>query len=126
MDEIPIRVLKNNIEKGGSYPTQAMKRIGTIWTSTWASNGKPVNWKSAPFQAHYRGFQIHACQSQTHHNHNHNDEEEEEEECHSSKFWWNHEKYWTLDSLQLEAYNKVRNQYMNYDYCSKSKNPECL
>ncbi|KAJ1417161.1 Xyloglucan endo-transglycosylase, C-terminal [Sesbania bispinosa] len=116
VDNIPIRVFKNTTEKGGSYPTQAMRIMATIWSSTWASNGAPVNWTNAPFEAHYRGFAINACQTQN----------TSDQQCHSSEFWWNTDKYWSLNSLQKQAYNNVRSKYLHYDYCTKNfQSPEC-
>lgn len=94
MDEIPVRVFKNTTEKGGSFPTQAMNIIGSIWNSTWASGGAPVNWSDAPFVANYRGFGINGCQTNT----------KSDPQCNdASKFWWNAEKYWSLDAAQMKA-----------------------
>jgi len=117
VDDTPIRVFKNTTNKGGRYPTQAMKIIASIWNDTWASNGVPVNWKDAPFEAHYRGFGIDACQAQSTIN---------TQECKSPKYWWNGEKFWELNPQKKQAYKNVRNKYLIYDYCAKqSHSPEC-
>lgn len=116
VDSTPIRVFKNTTEKGGSYITQDMKIIATIWTASWASHGIPVNWTDAPFEAHYRGFGISGCQIQN----------TSDPECKSSKFWWNAEKFWSLDPTQKQAYKNLRSKYLGYDYCSKiTQIPEC-
>ncbi|KAI4331907.1 hypothetical protein L6164_016855 [Bauhinia variegata] len=116
VDRIPIRVFKNATKYGGAYPTKAMNIFATIWTGTWASHGMPVNWTDAPFEAHYRGFDITAC----------NTHDNNEQDCLSnSKFWWNQKQYWSLNSDQQEAYENVRSKYLYYDYCTKPNYPEC-
>ncbi|KAG4913883.1 hypothetical protein JHK85_055273 [Glycine max] len=64
LDDTPIRVFKNTTTKGGSYPTKAMRIVATRWTSPWASHRVPVNWNDAPFEAHYQGLGLDACQNQ--------------------------------------------------------------
>ncbi|XP_061371936.1 putative xyloglucan endotransglucosylase/hydrolase protein 1 [Gastrolobium bilobum] len=116
VDDTPIRVFKNTTSKGGSFPTQTLRIMATIWTSTWASGGLPVKWSDAPFEAHYKGFGINnACQTQNTY----------DQECYSSKYWWNADKYQKLNPLQQQAYNNVRKKYLNYDYCTKIQSPEC-
>jgi len=116
VDNIPIRVFKNTTDKGSSYPTQAMKIYATIWSSPWGSGGVPINWNEAPFEAHYRGFGINACQSQS----------PNIEQCNSFRYWWNTENYWELNFDQKQAYNNVRSKYLIYDYCAKQpESPEC-
>ncbi|KAJ7973309.1 Xyloglucan endotransglucosylase/hydrolase [Quillaja saponaria] len=115
VDNIPIRVFKNKTSSGGSFPTQPMNIIGTIWNApAWIGQ---VNWADAPFQAHYKGFGISGCQTQT----------TNDPQCQSSNLWWNEEKYWKLDSAQQKEYENVRSKYLVYDYCSKiaSSSPEC-
>ncbi|KAL7235286.1 hypothetical protein ACSBR1_018729 [Camellia fascicularis] len=54
VDNIPIRVFKNNIKIGVSYPTNPMQIVGSIWQSDWiAGGGNKSNWTQAPFEAHY-------------------------------------------------------------------------
>lgn len=116
MDEIPIRVFKNTTNKGGRYVTKAMMIDATIWTNTWGSGGIPINWNDAPFQAHYKGFDINGCQAQS----------TNMTQCTSSTYWWNHENFWKLNDQQIKAYKNVRAKYLIYDYCSKQpQNPEC-
>ncbi|CAJ2672311.1 unnamed protein product [Trifolium pratense] len=110
VDGTPIRVFKNSKDKGGSYRTQAMKVYATIWTNPWGSNGVPINWNDAPFEAHYRSFGINACQAQS----------TNLQPCnYSSKYWWNAQKFLELNPLQKQAYNNVRNIYLFYNYCTK-------
>ncbi|XP_004494960.1 putative xyloglucan endotransglucosylase/hydrolase protein 1 [Cicer arietinum] len=114
VDNIPIRVFKNTTQKGGKFPTQAMKILATIWSGTWASHGVPANWNDAPFEANYIGFRVNACQVPSN------------QQCDSSMFWWNAHKFWDLNSRQKQALNNVRTQFLLYDYCTKSfHNPEC-
>ena len=116
MGEIPIRVFKNTTNKGGRYVTKAMMIDATIWTNTWGSGGIPINWNDAPFQAHYKGFDINGCQAQS----------TNMTQCTSSTYWWNHENFWKLNDQQIKAYKNVRAKYLIYDYCSNQpQNPEC-
>ncbi|TKY61544.1 putative xyloglucan endotransglucosylase/hydrolase protein 1 [Spatholobus suberectus] len=67
-----------------------------IMATLWAFNGAPVDWNDAPFEAHYQGFGIDACQIQ-------------KQECHFSKLlWWNAKEYQSQNSHQKQAYNNVR------------------
>ncbi|KAK7258962.1 hypothetical protein RIF29_24555 [Crotalaria pallida] len=119
VDNTPIRVFKNTTSKGGHYPTLGMQIVATIWTSPWASNGTKVNWNDAPFEAHYRGFNINGCQVQ-------NGISNQECNWSNSNYWWNEKKFWSLNPSQQRAYNNVRSKYLNYDWCTKDKgNPEC-
>ncbi|KAF5930579.1 hypothetical protein HYC85_031452 [Camellia sinensis] len=125
VDNIPIRVFKNNTNIGVSYPTQPMQMEASLWDGdSWATVGgqTKTNWSYAPFKAHFQGFNIDGCPAQDSSN---------IQQCYSSKFWWNGDKYWTLDSTQQNAYENVKNKYMNYDYCSDRPRypnpaPECL
>ncbi|XP_021291831.1 xyloglucan endotransglucosylase/hydrolase protein 2-like [Herrania umbratica] len=107
VDETPLRVFKNITDSGVGYPTQPMRVEGTIWSADWASNGKPVNWSSAPFQANYQWFGIDGCQAQT----------LNPQQCHSPDLFWNGQKFWDLDANQRKAYENVRNKFLKYDYC---------
>lgn len=62
VDNIPIRVFKNNTRLGARYPSQEMSVEGSIWNGeSWASSGKKIEWSQAPFQAHYQEFGIYGC-----------------------------------------------------------------
>ncbi|KAK6145103.1 hypothetical protein DH2020_021923 [Rehmannia glutinosa] len=125
VDNIPIRVFKNNTKIGVMYPKQAMQIEGSLWDgSDWATDGgqTKVNWSAAPFHAHFQDFNVDAGPLKTSNNINEN--------CYASDYWWNQKKYWTLDHNQQKEYEKVRAKYMNYDYCDDRERhpttpPEC-
>ncbi|CAL5427213.1 unnamed protein product [Camellia sinensis] len=101
VDNIPIRVFKNNTNIGVSYPTQPMQMEASLWDGdSWATDGgqTKTNWSYAPFKAHFQGFDIDGCPAQDSSN---------IQQCYSSKFWWNGDKYWTLDSTQQNAYMRM-------------------
>ncbi|KAH7578573.1 hypothetical protein JRO89_XS01G0400600 [Xanthoceras sorbifolium] len=117
VDEVPIRVFKNNTEKGVSYPSKPMNIMASVWESQWA--GK-IDWRQAPFQAHYQGFHVDGCILNDLHI----------PKCYSSKYWWNHMENWKLNPTQQRSYKIVRNKYLTYDYCSDrsrypKRPPEC-
>ncbi|TYJ23755.1 hypothetical protein E1A91_A08G214300v1 [Gossypium mustelinum] len=129
VDDIPIRVFKNNTNIGVGYPSQAMKIEVSLWDGdSWATDGgqTKINWSMAPFKAHFQGFDISGCPKTDSNNNNNNNED-----CFLPEHWWNSEKYWTLDSKQKTDLKNVRKKYMNYDYCSDRNRypvspPECL
>ncbi|XVF81208.1 hypothetical protein PTKIN_Ptkin15bG0137600 [Pterospermum kingtungense] len=131
VDNIPIRVFKNNKNIGVGYPSQPMKIEASLWDGdSWATDGgqTKTNWSMAPFKAHFQGFDISGCSTieQKHSKHSVGDGE-----CFSPKYWWNSEKYWKLDSKQQGQLENVRKEYMNYDYCADRPRypvppPECL
>ncbi|KAK7373623.1 hypothetical protein VNO80_07038 [Phaseolus coccineus] len=109
VDEIPIRVFKNNSEVGVSFPWQEMHVTGSIWNGEpWASNGKRIDWNQAPFTAHFESFNIQGCQTQNHNKF----------VCYSPYLWWNDHKHWQLNPHQQKAYQYVRKKHLVYDYCS--------
>ncbi|KAM4107670.1 hypothetical protein ACJW30_04G162100 [Castanea mollissima] len=116
VDDIPIRVFKNNAKLGVSYPSKPMRVIGSLWNpESWASNGIKTDWSQAPFKAKFQDFNIHGCTLQTRGNKN----------CHSSKLWWNGKKYQSLNVREQRAYQNVRRKYITYDYCSdRSRHPK--
>ncbi|KAK7293129.1 hypothetical protein RJT34_15990 [Clitoria ternatea] len=109
VDEIPIRVFKNNSNMGVSFPSKQMHITASIWNGEpWASNGKNINWRQAPFSAQFQHFNIHGCQTQN----------SNKEACYSSHLWWNDQKHWALNPQQQRAYQDVRKKHLLYDYCS--------
>ncbi|XP_073147498.1 xyloglucan endotransglucosylase/hydrolase protein 2-like [Henckelia pumila] len=121
VDDIPIRIFKNNTNIGVMYPTQGMTLEGSLWDGdSWATDGgqTKTNWSHAPFTANFQGFGVGGCPISSAH-------------CYSSElYWWNREKFWTLDHVQREEYQQVRMKYMNYDYCADRSRfpkppPEC-
>ncbi|CAL2280191.1 unnamed protein product [Prunus armeniaca] len=107
IDDTPIRVFNNYTNLGVPYPTQPMRIEATLWNGDWASPQK-INWAYAPFRAHYQGFDISGCSTQS----------SNVEECYKSNYWWNNRNYWELNPIQKQAYENVRKKYMNYDYCN--------
>ncbi|XP_048138625.1 xyloglucan endotransglucosylase/hydrolase protein 2-like [Rhodamnia argentea] len=123
VDKIPIRVFKNLGIKG-TYPTQAMQVVGTIWNAEdWA--GK-IDWSKAPFTAHFQGFDINGCVVPDvldpgsfrgcYYNHR--------------NAWWSWRANQTLTRRQGMQYRNVRRKYLDYDYCSDRTRypvpfPEC-
>ncbi|KAM3731602.1 hypothetical protein ACB098_12G176400 [Castanea mollissima] len=125
VDNVPIRVFKNNKNIGVDYPSQPMHIEASLWDGdSWATDGgqTKINWTHAPFNAHFQGFGIAGCPVQN---------SSDIQQCYSSKYWWNLEKYWKLDHRQQREYENVRKKYMNYDYCSDRPRyptppPECF
>ncbi|XP_075648699.1 xyloglucan endotransglucosylase/hydrolase protein 2-like [Castanea sativa] len=125
VDNVPIRVFKNNKNIGVDYPSQLMHIEASLWDGdSWATDGgqTKINWTYAPFNAHFQGFGIGGCPVQN---------SSDIQQCYSSKYWWNLEKYWKLDHRQQRDYENVRKKYMNYDYCSDRPRyptppPECF
>ncbi|XP_011024647.1 PREDICTED: xyloglucan endotransglucosylase/hydrolase protein 2-like [Populus euphratica] len=124
VDDTPIRVFKNHTNIGVSYPSQPMQIEASLWNGdSWATDGgqTKTNWSHAPFQAHFQGFDINGCSDH---------QEPNVEPCYSTSYWWNTQKYWTLDSAHQRAYENVRKKYLTYDYCSDRPRyptppPEC-
>ncbi|XP_019463146.1 PREDICTED: putative xyloglucan endotransglucosylase/hydrolase protein 1 [Lupinus angustifolius] len=105
VDNMPIRVYKNNNSFGVRYPSMPMLLEGSIWNGeSWASGGRKIDWSKAPFQLQYEGFKINGCES-------------ENKECYSNTFWWNIGEYLDLTPHDKRVYKYVRKNYMYYDYC---------
>ncbi|XP_059315611.1 xyloglucan endotransglucosylase/hydrolase protein 2-like [Lycium ferocissimum] len=120
VDEIPIRVYKNNSHRGVGYPSQPMQSEATIWNGeTWATdNGSAkINWSNSPFTAQFQGFNIEGCTSSN------------GIKCNSTKFWWNSKQFWKLNHSQEKSYKDIRSKHMVYDYCKDTNRfqttPEC-
>jgi xyloglucan:xyloglucosyl transferase len=116
VDDMPIRVFKNNTKIGVGYPSQPMQVEGSLWNGEgWASDGRKTDWSQAPFKAYFQKFNVDGCVLQTF----------DTMQCNSSTFWWNSEKLQTLDEQEQRDYERVRKQYMSYDYCSdRSRYPQ--
>ena len=108
VDNIPIRVYENLTKYGAGYLSKEMFVYGSIWEAKWASGGRGADWSKAPFQAHYREFEINGC-------------EFGRADCFSQNqtFWWNAREYWTLNHQQKRSYEKVKKLFLYDDYCSK-------
>ncbi|KAJ4791069.1 Xyloglucan endotransglucosylase/hydrolase [Rhynchospora pubera] len=125
VDNVPIRVYKNNEARGIPYPkSQPMGIYSTLWEADdWATRGglEKIDWNKAPFFAYYKDFDIEGCdvpgQRTCISNPNNN--------------WWEGPAFRQLSAKQARLYRWVRMNHMIYDYCTdKSRYPvpprECL
>ncbi|XP_073010416.1 xyloglucan endotransglucosylase/hydrolase protein 2-like [Typha latifolia] len=123
VDEIPIRVFNNLTSNGVEYPSQAMNIIVSLWNGeSWATNGgrTKINWADAPFTAQFQGFDIDGCDQGG----------SGADSCASPGLWWNAGEYKELTPSQAAAYERVKNDYLTYDYCRDKARfpvlpPEC-
>lgn len=123
VDEVPIRVYKNNEAKGIPYPkSQPMGVFSTLWEADdWATRGglEKIDWSKAPFYAYYRDFEIDGCPMPG------------PMTCASNlRNWWEGAAYQELTPMQSRLYRWVRQNHMVYDYCSDKSRfpvppPEC-
>ncbi|CAH1434664.1 unnamed protein product [Lactuca virosa] len=124
VDDIPIRVFKNDMMNGVGFPNKAMQLVVSLWDgSSWATDGgkTKANWAHAPFLAHFQDFRIDGCVSSPN---------SPNKDCYSSRYPWNNQRFWQLNNRQLRAYENVKRRYMNYDYCTDGARyrvppPEC-
>ncbi|XP_073033428.1 xyloglucan endotransglucosylase/hydrolase protein 3-like [Primulina eburnea] len=117
VDNIPLRVFKNNTAKGLAFPNKSMHVEASIWNAPFA--GSPVTWSQAPFIAHYRDFSLDACSAPA--------GSEDISHCSSQQYFWNKPEYWELSAEQRQQMNRHRKSYMFYDYCASktTRKPEC-
>ncbi|KAL8106608.1 xyloglucan endotransglucosylase/hydrolase protein 2-like isoform X2 [Apium graveolens] len=135
VDDVPIRVFKNNTSIGVNYPSQAMKIEASLWNGEdWATDGgrTKIDWSLSPFRVQFQDFNIDGCSVSTGYQRRNKSitTKSTDRICYSSEYWWNAEKYRNLTPKQQEEYENVRAQYMNYDYCSDRNRypvqpPEC-
>ncbi|KAI3408941.1 Xyloglucan endotransglucosylase/hydrolase [Psidium guajava] len=124
VDDVPIRVFKNNTRIGVPYPARPVQIEASLWNGDdWATDGgrTKIDWRYAPFRASYRGFDIAGCESQG----------QDTRGCDSPAYWWNSPEHWALDAAQERKLEVVRRNFMNYDYCADRSRypvppPECL
>ncbi|PIA25025.1 hypothetical protein AQUCO_13300020v1 [Aquilegia coerulea] len=124
VDEIPIRVYKNNEAKGIPFPKfQPMGIYSTLWEADdWATRGglEKIDWSKAPFYAYYKDFEIEGCPVPG------------PASCASNiKNWWEGPAYQQLSSIQARNYRWVRMNHVTYDYCTDKSRypvtpPECI
>ncbi|XP_050365528.1 xyloglucan endotransglucosylase/hydrolase protein 2-like [Argentina anserina] len=113
VDEIPIRVFRNNKKFKVAYPTRPMEIAVSIWDgSSWATDGgrEKIDFTRAPFRAYFRKFDMHACVVDRY--------KTEVSECYATKYLWNHRVFRQLNATEQAAYDRVRRDFMNYDYCT--------
>ncbi|PIA45883.1 hypothetical protein AQUCO_01600256v1 [Aquilegia coerulea] len=123
VDDIPIRVYKNNEAKGVPYPnSQPMGIYSTLWEAdNWATRGglEKIDWSKAPFYAYYKDFDIEGSTNGL------------AGAATRSNNWWDAPSYQQLSPVQARSYRWVRVNHMVYDYCTdKTRHsvppPECL
>jgi xyloglucan:xyloglucosyl transferase len=116
VDGIPIRVHRNNADKGIAFPQwQPMTIQITLWNGeSWATGGgrKKIDWSKAPFIASFRDYKIDACvwtgnlgSCRATNNSN----------------WWNNKWFSRLTPMHRRLLNWVRKQHMYYDYCQDKR-----
>ncbi|KAJ6420272.1 hypothetical protein OIU84_030227 [Salix udensis] len=117
VDDVPIRVYKNNEARGIPFPKlQPMGVYSTLWEADdWATRGglEKINWSRAPFYAYYKDFDIEGCPVPG------------PATCASNRGnWWEGATYQALNALEARKYRWVRINHMIYDYCAdKSRYP---
>ncbi|XP_057721131.1 probable xyloglucan endotransglucosylase/hydrolase protein B [Arachis stenosperma] len=124
VDNIPIRVFKNNKRMGVKFPfNQPMKIYNSLWNADdWATRGglEKTDWSKAPFIASYKGFHIDGCEASV-----------EAKFCSTQgKRWWDQQEFRDLDSYQWRRLRWVRRRFTIYNYCSDRTRypqmpPEC-
>ncbi|PSS36001.1 Xyloglucan endotransglucosylase/hydrolase protein [Actinidia chinensis var. chinensis] len=124
IDEVPIRVYKNNEARGVPYPKfQPMGVYSTLWEADdWATRGgiEKINWSKAPFYAFMRNFELDGCIVPG------------PSTCPSNPAnWWEGAAYQQLNPVEARRYRWVRMNHMIYDYCNDKSRypvtpPECV
>lgn len=124
VDQVPIRVYKNNEARGIPYPkVQPMGVYSTLWEADdWATRGglEKIDWSKAPFYAYYKDFDIEGCSVPG------------PTTCASNPAnWWEGAAYQQLSPAEARGYRWVRMNHMIYDYCTDKSRypvtpPECM
>lgn len=124
VDEVPIRVYKNNEARGIPYPkVQPMGVFSTLWEADdWATRGglEKIDWSKAPFYAYYKDFEIEGCPVPG------------PASCASNpRNQWEGVAYQGLSPTQARLHRWVRLNHMIYDYCNDKSRftvtpPECI
>lgn len=114
IDNIPIRVFKNNSARGIDYPSKPMHIEGSVWYADWAGS---VDWSQSPFIAQYEDFDFKACPANG----------QDVSGCASEQYFWNKPGFWVLNGAEKRRMASYRRKYMIYDYCStpSTRKPEC-
>nr|GMD26406.1 probable xyloglucan endotransglucosylase/hydrolase protein B [Ipomoea batatas] len=113
VDNIPIRVFKNNKRLGVKFPfNQPMKIYSSLWNADdWATRGglEKTDWSKAPFVAAYKGFNIDGCLITVDHKF-----------CAplTQQHWWNQKDFQDLTRFEWRRVRWVRNRYTVYNYCT--------
>ncbi|XP_043710549.1 probable xyloglucan endotransglucosylase/hydrolase protein, partial [Telopea speciosissima] len=120
VDNVPIRIFKNNKYLGVGYPiSQPLRIYASLWNGEgWATRGglDKVDWTKAPFVATYASFHVDACPQSA-------------KVCITrGRMWWDQIAYHDLDAHQYRRLRWVRNKRALYSYCrnpSIPRAPEC-
>jgi len=116
VDEVPVRVHKNNGEANNFFPNEKpMYLFSSIWNADdWATRGglEKTDWKKAPFVSSYKDFSVEACQW-----------EDPYPECVSTttKNWWDQYDAWHLSDQQKMDFAWVERNLVIYDYCKDTE-----
>lgn len=100
---VPIRIFKNNKDRGVNYISNPMHTEASVWTADWAGT---VDWNQGPFVSSYKRFGIDGCKSQN---------TSLNQECLSSKLAWNVQK--ELSPREQMMHRRFRKNHVVYDYC---------
>ncbi|ONK59143.1 uncharacterized protein A4U43_C08F3430 [Asparagus officinalis] len=114
VDDTPVRIFRNQTNKGFKYVSQPMNVIASLWNGEdWATNGgkDKIKWGKDPFIAEFQSFNVDGCSSNG---------SNKLQQCSSSNFWWNVGMYKELTPAQEIAYQKVQKS-LSYDYCTDKK-----
>ncbi|CAO2176012.1 unnamed protein product [Urochloa humidicola] len=110
VDGTPVRVFKNNANRGVPFPTwQQMRLQGTLWNADeWATQGGRVktDWSQAPFYAYYRNLRVTPCVPSP------------------GVAWCGDEPAesgWFEQRLDVAALREAQEKHMIYDYCMDEK-----
>ncbi|CAM6119640.1 unnamed protein product [Calypogeia fissa] len=134
VDEVPIRVFKNNENLGVGYPrTKPMGIYSTIWDGeSWATRGgrDKIDWTQAPFVASFGNFIIDACWAATSSGNSSTGHNMISSSAATSDNWWGQPGFQSLDANLQTQLKLVKQYYMIYDYCTDSPRypvapPEC-
>ncbi|KAF3506603.1 hypothetical protein F2Q69_00003311 [Brassica cretica] len=113
VDNVPIRIFKNNKRYGVGYPSKPMTLVVSLWNGEgWATDGgkAKINWSYAPFKANFERFSDSGCHA--------DGLNINAKVCGSTTYWWNTIQYSRLSANETTAFKNVRAKYMTYDYCS--------
>ncbi|XP_057537085.1 probable xyloglucan endotransglucosylase/hydrolase protein 26 [Amaranthus tricolor] len=118
VDGKPIRVYRKH--QGYDYPdAQPMKAYASFWNADdWATQKGRVktDWSLAPFKAMVQNYKDDACKCT-----------QNDQSCvdrcsvKNENNWWTKDKYQKLSPTQKEEMDRIRANYMIYDFCADPK-----
>ncbi|KAJ7568027.1 hypothetical protein O6H91_01G015800 [Diphasiastrum complanatum] len=120
VDDLPIRVFRNNSAAGLPYPhKQPVGIYSSLWNGAQWAGLQKINWAYAPFTASYQGFTIDGCQIQG-----------SVDDCLTGTYWWDSENFQKLDANQTAHLKWVQERCVIYNYCTDAQRfssppPEC-